>query len=440
MDDVASATTDDFEAFDTNWTVAYGPHSQSSPGPQTGSFFRAGLDNNTNGWAAFNNIESDESLISPQIKVGGTGDFTISFSHLQAIFPGGIPYLGGVVVEITADEGTHWVDITDPSLNATITNGYEHAVADRTGVVPQYQSPLAGRMAFTAADTSALAPTPTFKTTTVNFHGGLGTATVRVRFRYGGGFDDFNTQFLFELDDFAVTGATNTPFLKDTNDRHLCVPIVDAGADQTVNEAATATLHGTATDLTSGTVTTAWTQVDGPPVTLTGATTLTPTFTAPMVDQDTVLTFRLTATGTNGARTADTHVTVHDLGHPPTARITGPSSAQTKQAVSLDGSGSSDPDSGQTLTYAWSQDSGPAGTFSAATSSHTTFTAPATAGTVVVSLTVTDSTGLTAKTTQNIVVSNPPENSGCTSTGAPSSMFALLIVAAFMLLHRRRQA
>ncbi|HEY1908574.1 MAG TPA: M36 family metallopeptidase, partial [Myxococcaceae bacterium] len=54
LDDVASAATDDFEAFDTNWTVAYGPHSQSSPGPQTGSFFRSSLDNGTNGWAAFN--------------------------------------------------------------------------------------------------------------------------------------------------------------------------------------------------------------------------------------------------------------------------------------------------------------------------------------------------------------------------------------------------
>ena len=442
MDDVASAATDDFEAFNSNWTVEYGAHSQSSPGPQTGSWFRAGLDNGTFGWVAFNAIQSDESLISPQIKVGATGDFTVSFSHLEAIL-GGVPYMGGVVMEVTADEGAHWVDITDPSLAATITNGYQHAVADRAGVIPQYQSPLAGRMAFTAADASALPrppAAPIFTTTTVNFHGGLGTATVRVRFRYGGGFDDFNTTFLMELDNFAVTGATNTPFLKDTNDRHLCVPIPNAGPDQTVNEASTATLHGTASDLTNGTVTTAWTQTGGPAVTLSSTTSLTPTFTAPMVDQDTLLTFRLTATGQNGARTSDTHVTVHDLGHPPTARITGPSSAQTKQAVTLSGSGSSDPDSGQTLTYAWSQDSGPAGTFSSATASQTTFTAPATAGTVVVSLTVTDSTGLTAKTTQSIAVSNPPESGGCTSTGSSSSMIALFAVAAFALLARRRRA
>jgi uncharacterized protein (TIGR03382 family) len=133
---------------------------------------------------------------------------------------------------------------------------------------------------------------------------------------------------------------------------------------------------------------------------------------------------------------------VHDLGSPPTARISGPTSAQTGQGVSLDGSGSSDPDSGQTLTYAWSQDSGPAGTFSSATGSHTTFTAPNTAGTVVVSLTVTDPTGFTSKATKSIAVSSPPptEKSGCSSTGSPSSALALAAIAAFALLGRRRRA
>ena len=80
-------------------------------------------------------------------------------------------------------------------------------------------------MAFTAADASAAA----FRTTTVNFHGSLADQTVRVRFRYGGGFDDFNTLFLYELDTFAVSGATNTPFLEDVANQGICVPIVSAG-------------------------------------------------------------------------------------------------------------------------------------------------------------------------------------------------------------------
>ncbi len=434
FDDVATATTDGFEAINSNWAIEYPPHGQSSPA--LSSWFRGELDSGSISWDVANNIQADESLISPPIQVGAAGDFILSWSSIAAIFANGavtaIPYLGGVVVEVSTDDGTTWTDMTDPVFGATITNGYNHEVASRAGAIPQYQSPLAGRMAFTAADASA----PGFLTTTANFHASLAGKSVRVRFRYGGGFDDFNTIFLYELDDFAVSNAANTPFLEDVADRHVCIPIADAGPDQTVNEGATATLTGSAPDLSGGEVSTAWSQIGGPAVTL-SPVALTTTFTAPMVDQDTVLTFRLTATGQNGTRTSDTHVTVHDLGSPPVARINGPSSAKTGQAVQLDGNASTDPD-GQTLTYAWSQASGPAGTFSSATAAHVTFTAT-TAGTVVISLKVTDTTGLTSTATKNLTISKPPQDSGgCSSTGAPSSAVALLVVAAFALLRRRR--
>ncbi len=439
FDDVASLSTDGFGAVNTNWTIEYAPHGGTNPA--LGSFFRALLDppNNSPGWVVFNNIASDESLISPPIEVGATGDFVLSWSSLFAILPNGavtaVPYLGGVVVEVSTDDGATWADMTDASFGATITNGYTHEVATRDGAVPQYQSPLAGRMAFTAADASAAA----FGTTTVNFHASLAGQSVRVRFRYGGGFDDFNTLFLYELDNFALTNATNTPFLEDVADQHVCVPIVSAGPDQTVNEGATATLNGSASDL-AGAITTEWTQIEGPAVTLSSTTALNPTFTAPMVDQDTVLGFRLTATGTNGTRSSDTHVTVHDLGGPPVAQINGPSSAKTGQAVQLDGNASTDPD-GQALTYAWSQDSGPPGTFSSTTAAHVTFTTGSTPGNVVVSLRVTDTTGLSATATKTLNVtqqSGGNDDGGCSSTGSPSSVIALLIVGSFALLRRRR--
>ena len=436
FDDVASLTTDGFEAVNTNWTLEFAQHGQTNPA--LSSWFRAVLDppNRSPGWVVFQNIQADESLISPPIQVGGTGDFVLSWSSLFAILPNGAPptpYLGGVVVEITTDDGAHWVDIADASLAADITNGYTHEVVERAGAIPQYQSPLAGRMAFTAADASAAA----FRTTTVNFHGGLGTATVRVRFRYGGGFDDFSTLFLYELDNFAVSGATNTPFLEDVADQGVCVPIVSAGPDQTVNEGASVTLNGSASDQ-AGAVTSAWTQTEGPAVTLSSTTATTTSFTAPMVDQDTVLGFRLTATGTNGVRSADVHITVHDVGSPPVAQINGPSNVKTGQAVQLDGNASSDPDQ-QALTYAWSQSSGPPGTFSSTTANQVTFTAGGTAGTVVISLTVADTTGLTGSTTKTLTVQQQGnDDGGCSSTGSPSSVLALLIVGAFALLRRRR--
>jgi hypothetical protein len=60
--------------------------------------------------------------------------------------------------------------------------------------------------------------------------------------------------------------------------------------------------------------------------------------------------------------------------------------------VTLDASGSTDPDPGQTLTFAWTQVSGTAVTLSSATSAAPTFTAPTEIGTLEFDLTVSDGT------------------------------------------------
>jgi hypothetical protein len=66
--------------------------------------------------------------------------------------------------------------------------------------------------------------------------------------------------------------------------------------------------------------------------------------------------------------------------------------------VTLDGSGSSDPDAGQTLAFSWAQLSGPVVTLSSTTDAQPSFTAPAlvngnTAETIVFELTVSDGVG-----------------------------------------------
>ena len=58
-------------------------------------------------------------------------------------------------------------------------------------------------------------------------------------------------------------------------------PVVDAGANQTVAGNAPVQLNGSGSDPEGATVTYSWTQISGPSVTLTGATSATPTFTAP---------------------------------------------------------------------------------------------------------------------------------------------------------------
>lgn len=86
-------------------------------------------------------------------------------------------------------------------------------------------------------------------------------------------------------------------------------PTANAGAAQEVDAGAAVTLTGTAID--DGTVSTyRWMQTSGPAITISGAGTASPTFTAPDVIGPTTYGFTLTVTD-NGGRTASATTTVH---------------------------------------------------------------------------------------------------------------------------------
>ncbi len=100
-------------------------------------------------------------------------------------------------------------------------------------------------------------------------------------------------------------------------------PVAEAGDAQEVDTGATVTLDGAATDPESGVLTYAWTHTmtDGvaptTPITLSGGTTASPTFTAP--NTATVLVFTLTVTDAASASHSDTvtiTVTVTDITAP----------------------------------------------------------------------------------------------------------------------------
>ena len=136
-------------------------------------------------------------------------------------------------------------------------------------------------------------------------------------------------------------------------------PSADAGADQSVPETTTVTLHGSSAPIEGATFT--WTQTQGPHVELRNASTPTPTFKAPRTPDNRPIMLAFALRTTDGAHIsplAYTHVTVTPDNHAPVAIADAMREAQAGSTVILDGTTSRDAD-GDNLTYAWTQTEGP---------------------------------------------------------------------------------
>ena len=146
----------------------------------------------------------------------------------------------------------------------------------------------------------------------------------------------------------------------------------------------TVTLDGSGTETGSGrNVTYLWTQTSGTGGTLTGETTLTPSFTAPALnpgDADAIHIFTLTVSDDVVGSTAATdtvRVTVTAPEFPALTAEAGPNkSVVSEMTVTLDGSGT-ETGSGRNVTYLWTQTSGTGGTLTSETTLTPSFTAPA---------------------------------------------------------------
>lgn len=243
---------------------------------------------------------------------------------------------------------------------------------------------------------------------------------------------------------------TDTVDVSVVNVNHT--PVAEAGPDQSlanntaVAEGSPVTLDGGGSfDIDNDSFTYAWTQDSGPTVLLSGATTASPTFTAPVVGGSgapgvvATLVFRLTvddlfspdcpAPGYTLADCVDTVIIeITNINNDPIADAAvgpGPNElmANENSLVTLDGTDSSDPDS-DTLTYAWQWVSGPAVTLLAANTATPSFTAPfvsAGGSDVEFSLTVDDGYG--GMHTNNVVVhvqniNDPPLASAARPTKA----------------------
>jgi PKD repeat protein len=222
-----------------------------------------------------------------------------------------------------------------------------------------------------------------------------------------------------------VPGAASAPATVSATIANAA-PVVTAAAQAAI-AGASFTLSATFSD--AGVRDSVWSYTidwgDGSPAT-TGttnsqATALTAAHTYAAPGSDTV---QVTVTDKDGgAGSVKAAVTVAATNQPPTAAPGGPYSGAEGSAVSLTGSGSSDPD-GDALTYAWSFGDGATGT--GVTPSHTY----ADNGSYVVTLTVTDAHGAASApvtTTATIADVAPAVNAGPSQTvtaGAPLTLNA----------------
>ncbi len=197
----------------------------------------------------------------------------------------------------------------------------------------------------------------------------------------------FNTGGNFITGVFVYAAAGGAEFYVDnvsvTADR---APIAQAGTDRSVNELEAVTLNGSASsDPDHDILTYSWSQIgDDVPVTLAGANTARPTFTAPTVAPGgATITFELTVTA-NGKSSVDTvDINVVNLNHPPVAdagpdrTLASNSAVAEGSPVTLNGADSHDVD-GDSFTYEWVQvDNGaPAVSLTGANTAKPTFTAP----------------------------------------------------------------
>jgi hypothetical protein len=214
-------------------------------------------------------------------------------------------------------------------------------------------------------------------------------------------------------------------------------PAAVAGNEQTVMIGELVTLDGTqSTDPESDPLSYRWEQTGGAlNVTLSSATAARPTFTAPSVASATTLVFRLTVSDGKNTSVASTAVTIQapsSQNRPPVASVVAPPNAQAGSQVSLDGSGSTDPD-GDSLTFKWTQTGGPTVALSSATAAQVQFAAPTVTADTALSfrLDINDGQGHSASANATVTIvpvssNNPPvANAGSAQTVSAGAMVTL---------------
>ncbi len=240
----------------------------------------------------------------------------------------------------------------------------------------------------------------------------------------------------------AVSGATQNIGLSEIKVYGVpqagsnSAPIANAGPDQSVLSGASVTLDGRASSDPNGdSISYQWVRTAGPAVTLVGANTATPSFTAPTVTAATVFTFSLVVNDGHVNSVADlVNITVNPVvGTAPIASLTPTSltfgnqrvaTSSAAQTVTLRNTGTRSLSIANVTTTAQFAFTKTCGTSLSAGSScqiNVTFS-PTVAGVASGTLTVTDNSNNTAGSTQVVALSG----TGVTAPTAPVLTLVLL--------------
>ena len=211
---------------------------------------------------------------------------------------------------------------------------------------------------------------------------------------------------VFELTVTDDDGATHKDAINVVVNPVNISPTVTLADNYTVFEQTTAELSGVANDEDGSIATYAWTQVSGDEVTITNAGQANASFISGDITAITTYEFSLTVTDNEGAQTSDNMIVTVDPNYPPVAVVGDDLFVSSDSTVTLDGSASSDLESG--ITYLWTQLDETAVDVALlnATSATASFVANdlTAAETVTLSLTVTDEGGLTDTATMNVAI------------------------------------
>ena len=187
-------------------------------------------------------------------------------------------------------------------------------------------------------------------------------------------------------------------------------PTANAGPGQSVDRMVAVTLDGSASSDSDGTISTyAWTQTGGTTVTLDSAAPAMPTFTSPDTPAGEDLTFSLVVTDNDGAASAaDTVVVTVSANSIPSADAGPDQTVSSFDAVTLDGSASTDSD-GTIAGYAWTQTTGGDVVLDETVPAMPTFSAPNVGADEILTfeLVVTDNDGAASLADSVIISINP---------------------------------